>query len=105
MLRKIKQLFCNHKFYSLIDLDLMQDGELHEVRCEKCKKKIVFSLIAYSIYENRQSKKCCGKMAYSKKDAQATLNKCQKQKRKKQPVRIYHCPLCKKWHLTSQEKR
>lgn len=47
----------------------------------------------------------CTKISYTKRDAQTALNfllsvrnfKCRREKR------IYHCPDCNMWHLTSKE--
>ncbi len=47
----------------------------------------------------------CNKIKYTKRDAQTALNfllsvkhfKCRREKR------IYHCPDCNMWHLTSKE--
>lgn len=55
--------------------------------------------------------KCYGKNVYTKKEAQTKMNSLQHDKRKRVnrrkakrvPVRIYHCPTCNGWHLTSKE--
>lgn len=45
----------------------------------------------------------CNKVQFSKKEATTALNE-RKNKGKKwsREVRIYECPECKKWHLTSE---
>ncbi len=43
----------------------------------------------------------CPKRKYDKKGAQTLLNKLKRKHREEK--RIYHCPICKYWHLTSKE--
>lgn len=44
----------------------------------------------------------CSKEKFDKKSAKTVLNHCKKEHRKE--CRIYECPECKCWHLTSQEE-
>lgn len=48
----------------------------------------------------RQYAMCDKKQVYSKKDAQTVRNLRMKSGSKE--LRIYHCPICNGWHLTSQ---
>lgn len=54
------------------------------------------------IYKNRfktQERPCCnGKTCYDKKSAKTARNYCLKKGRIN--IRIYHCYVCNKWHLT-----
>jgi len=49
----------------------------------------------------------CSKVSFSKRDAQSVLNRIVSrgygQYRKE--IRIYHCPECNQWHLTSHDNR
>lgn len=62
-------------------------------------------------FENsyREKKKYCdfcGKVCFSKKEAQTTLNYTKHTKEKhKLPIRMYYCDKCNSYHLTSQEKK
>ena len=42
----------------------------------------------------------CSKEKFDKKSAKTVLNHCKKEHRKE--CRIYECPECKCWHLTSE---
>ena len=44
----------------------------------------------------------CRKECYDKKTAKTILNKCKKEHRPE--CRIYECPECNAWHLTSEEE-
>lgn len=48
----------------------------------------------------------CTKQKYDKKLATTALNHCKKEKGKKyrNECRIYECPECNSWHLTSKEE-
>lgn len=53
-------------------------------------------------------KKCefCGKICYTKKDAQTALNFAKHtDNHHKASMRMYYCDKCQYYHLTSQEKR
>lgn len=43
----------------------------------------------------------CPKRKFDKKGAQTALNVARKHHREEK--RIYHCPICKYWHLTSKD--
>lgn len=59
-----------------------------------------------SFKEDKKYCKFCGKICYSKKDAQTALNYVKHTKEKhKLPIRAYYCDKCNSYHLTSQEKR
>ncbi len=45
--------------------------------------------------------RCSGKVCYSKRDAQARRNVKLRHKRDAKTLRIYNCPDCGQWHLTS----
>jgi hypothetical protein len=44
----------------------------------------------------------CHKEKFDKKTAKTILNKCKKEHRPE--IRIYECPECNAWHLTSEEE-
>ena len=46
----------------------------------------------------------CHKTPYSKREAVTALNHRLRGKGRPEHLRVYHCPLCNHWHLTSQEK-
>ena len=46
----------------------------------------------------------CHKTQYSKREAVTALNHRLRGKGRPEHLRVYHCPLCNHWHLTSQEK-
>lgn len=48
----------------------------------------------------------CSKRKFTKKEAEGALNQIEhhrKQHKYRKECRIYHCPECNKWHLTSHE--
>lgn len=47
----------------------------------------------------------CNKIKYTKREANTALKSCRKFRRKqfRKEKRIYHCPDCNMWHLTSRE--
>ena len=46
--------------------------------------------------------KICNKQQFNKKEALTVLNHCKNEHRKE--CRIYECPICNTWHLTSKEE-
>ncbi len=47
----------------------------------------------------------CSKICYTKRDAQAAINRAQGHTRaSKRPIRFYQCPRSNMWHLTSHEE-
>ena len=47
----------------------------------------------------------CDKVSYTKKGAQTVLNQLRgKKELHRQPERIYQCPECNYWHITSKPK-
>lgn len=56
--------------------------------------------------KNKTYCKFCGKICYTKKEAQTALNYTKHTKEKhKMPIRMYFCDKCNSYHLTSQEKK
>ena len=52
-----------------------------------------------------KEKKMCNKKCYDKIDAMFALSQCKHfGSAKRNEKRIYFCPICKKWHLTSKDK-
>lgn len=51
-------------------------------------------------------KECRGKIIYTKREAETLLNALQHYRNTKDraPKRIYECPICNFWHMTSQEE-
>lgn len=59
-----------------------------------------------AIKKNKTYCKFCGKICYTKKEAQTALNYTKHTKEKhKMPIRMYFCDKCNSYHLTSQEKK
>jgi hypothetical protein len=49
---------------------------------------------------------CATKVRYSKREAQAAINRIMHGHRRNRPdtLRAYHCPFCDGWHLTKQDE-
>lgn len=109
LLKRIKQFRCEHKFTMPIDLDELVTNEEVLLVCELCQYAVEVELIAFTMgyAHNVHTHTNCRKKAYpsSKKAKRAMKTIKRTSSRSVIPNRTYHCPDCKKYHLTSKSWR
>ena len=95
---------CSHVDLALaIDIDLVETNNIIKTKCLTCQRNLKIKLTTYSLLHEPSNKLCAKKDYLTKKDAETVLNRCRLQARKNRPTRVYHCPKCKNWHLTSNK--
>ena len=103
LIKYAQALFCHHSFEAVLDLSMRPGNHDIKAKCFKCTETLPVRVTTYQS-SMPEPPIDCGKKSYkSRKDALTMLNLRRNANTDHRPTRVYSCPQCHSWHLTSQK--